>query len=239
MKKIFHINSITFITLVSLYFSFGLNISFWQLVFSKVSPDNFNTIVFACSLPFFIFIPLFMFFCLLVVPVIGRPLVAILLLLSAAADYAMSNLNVIIDSDMIRNFAETNLREAADFITVKALVCIFVMGIIPAALVLMTDIKFAPFVKETARRILLCLAMLLVLGAFAFTSYKEYASFGRNNSQARKYINTFNYIYAVGRYQQKKLNAERRFVVLDAAPVLNKVPDSRPKLLVLAVGETA
>lgn len=239
MKKIFHINSITFITLVSLYFSFGLNISFWQLVFSKVSPDNFNTIVFACSLPFFIFIPLFMLFCLLVVPVIGRPLVAVLLLLSAAADYAMSNLNVIIDSDMIRNFAETNLREAADFVTVKALVCIFVMGIIPAALVLLTDIKFAPFVKETARRLLLCLAMLLVLGAFAFTSYKEYASFGRNNSQARKYINTFNYIYAVGRYQQKRLNAERRFVVLDAAPALNKVPGSRPKLLVLAVGETA
>ena len=239
MKKIFHINSITFITLVSLYFSFGLNISFWQLVFSKVSPDNFNTIVFACSLPFFIFIPLFMFFCLLVVPVIGRPLVAILLLLSAAADYAMSNLNVIIDSDMIRNFAETNLREAADFITVKALVCIFVMGIIPAALVLMTDIKFAPFVKETARRILLCLAMLLVLGAFAFTSYKEYASFGRNNSQARKYINTFNYIYAVGRYYKRSMDARREFIILDKSPQLLPNPGGKPRVLILVVGETA
>ena len=48
-----------------------------------------------------------------------QPLIMLLMALSAASDYALQNLGVVINSDMIRNIAETTPREAADLITVS------------------------------------------------------------------------------------------------------------------------
>lgn len=237
--KRFTLSAQVFIFAVSLYFAFALNFTFWRFVFDKVRPDSLGTFVFAVSLPFFIFIPLFLFFSLITLPKIGKPLIVVLLLLSAAADYAMSDLGIVIDSDMVRNFAETNMREALDYVTLRSAAWVIFRGGLPVFLVLMTDIKFGTFAQEVRRRLAFCLSFLLLLCVFAATSYKEYASFGRNNNQVRRYINTFNYIYAVGRYYQKKQLANREFVILDEAPVIEKSLSGAPRLLVLVIGETA
>lgn len=98
------------------------------------------------------FIPLFLFFSLITLPKAGKPLIALLLVLSAAADYAMTNLGIIIDSDMVRNFAETNLRESMDFITLRSVLYVTFLGIMPAAAVLKTDIRFGSFGQELKQR---------------------------------------------------------------------------------------
>lgn len=233
------LSSRNFIFVVSLYFAFVLNMTFWRFVVEKISLNNWGTVIFAISLPFFIFVPLFWLFSLVMLPKIGKPLIAVLVLLSAAADYAISNLGIVIDSDMVRNFAETNLRESADFVTFRSVLKVLVKGGLPAFLILTADIKFSSLKEEAKRRFTYCLMFLLLLGVFAVTSYKEYASFGRNNNQVRRYINTFNYIYAVGRYYQKKQLANREFVVLDEAPLTEKSKSGSPRLLVLVIGETA
>lgn len=237
-KKIFHLSSTALLIAVSLYFAFFLNISFWNLTFHKVEINNFRTLIFAISLPFFIFIPLFVFFCLTAVPFFGKPLIILLLILSAAADYAMTNLGIVIDSDMVRNFFETNLREARDLITLRAVLYVTAVGIVPSVLLFFTDIRYDHPAKEAGKRLFYIFVCLSLLGIFAFTSYKEYASFGRNNSESRRYINTFNYIYAVGRYYQKKSNANREFVILDPRPEITK-KSATPRLLILVIGETA
>lgn len=80
---------------------------------------------------------------------------------------------------------------------------------------------------------------LLSVGAIASVSYKEYASFGRNNKQVRYYINTFNYIYAAGRYYKRAMDAGRKFVILDDAPRIVADTERKPRVIVLIVGETA
>lgn len=238
-KKRFSLSSRAFIFLVSLYFGIALNSAFWHFICSKAEFDSFKGLVFGLSLPFFTFIPLFLFFSLITLPKAGKPLIALLLVLSAAADYAMSNLGIIIDSDMVRNFAETNLREGMDFITLRSVLYVTFLGIIPAAAVFKTDIRFGSFGQELKQRFVYNISLLALLGIFAAACYKEYVSFGRNNSQVRKYVNTFNYIYAVGRYHQRQKWLNRKFTVLDAAPVINKTQTGRPRLLVLMIGETA
>lgn len=238
-KKCFSLSSCAFIALVSLYFAVVLNTAFWHFICRKAEFDSFKGIVFGLSLPFFMFIPLFLFFSLITLPKAGKPLIALLLVLSAAADYAMANLGIIIDSDMVRNFAETNLREGLDFITLRSVLYVAFLGIIPAAAVFRTDIRFAPFGQELRRRFFLNVSLLALFGVFAAVCYKEYVSFGRNNNQVRKYVNTFNYIYAVGRYHQRQKWLNREFVVLDTAPTTDKPDTGRPRLLVLIVGETA
>ncbi len=234
----FELSSTAFIAAVSAYFSFMLNIKFWQFVFEKVEVSNFSVVIFSLSLPFFVYIPLFWFFSLIVVPRVGKPLVMLLLVLSAASDYALQNLGVVINSDMIRNFAETNLREATDLITMHSVLYVLIVGVVPAFLVYRTKINFRSFGAEVRRRLLFFLAGLAVVGLIAAASYKEYASFGRNNNRVRYYINTFNYIYAVGRYYQRSLDANRKFEILDPAPSVEN-NGGTPRVVVLIVGETA
>lgn len=239
MKTKFSLSSTAFIAVISAYFSFMLNIKFWQFAFEIIEVSNLNVAFFTLSLPFFIYVPLFWFFSLIVLPRIGKPLVMILLVLSTASDYALQNLGIVINSDMIRNIIETNVREATDLITLHAVLYTAVVGIIPAILVYRTEIVFQPFKKELCKRLLYFLLGLLSILAIASVSYKEYASFGRNNRQARYYINTFNYIYAVGRYYKRSADAKREFVILDKNPTVLSETSDQPHVLVLIVGETA
>ena len=138
-----------------------LNIKFWQFALDKIEFSNFSMVSFAISLPFFIFVPLFWFFSLITLPRIGKPLIMILLILSAILDYALRNLGVVINSDMIMNVAETNLREATDLITLHAVFYVLVVGVFPAILVGFTNIKFQSFKKEFKNRFICFLTGLL------------------------------------------------------------------------------
>ena len=238
-KTKFTLSSTAFTAVISAYFSFMLNIKFWQFAFERIEISNFTVAIFAMTLPFFIFIPLFWFFSLIVVPYIGKPLIMLLLVLSAASDYALQNLGIVINSDMIRNFAETNLREATDLITLHAVFYVLIVGVIPAVLVYRTEIRFQTPGREIRNRLICFLIGLLSVGAIASVSYKEYASFGRNNKQVRYYLNTFNYIYAVGRYYKRAMDAGRKFVILDDAPRIVADRERKPRVMVLIVGETA
>ncbi len=239
MKKRFSISSSAFIAAVSAYFTFFLSIKFWLYIFEKVEIDSIKDFLFGCTLPFFIYIPLLWFFSLTVVPKLGKWAVMILLVLSAASDYALQNLGIVINSDMIRNFAETNLREASDFFTFHSVCYVFVVGIVPAILVFFADIRFSSFKNELKTRLLAFFISLALVGASAAVFYKEYISFGRNNKEVRYYINTFNYIYAVGRYYKNAADANRKFVILDASPTINPNKSAEPRVVVMIVGETA
>ena len=239
IKTKFSINSTLFLAIISVYFAFALNIKFWQFAVEKIEISSFSVFLFAVTLPFFIYIPIFWFFSLILIPRIDKPLISLLLILSAASDYALQNLGIVINSDMIRNFAETNIREAADFFTLHSVFYVLLVGVIPAILVWRTNIKYDSLTKEIKKRFLYFLIGLLTVGLIAAISYKEYASFGRNNSKVRYYINTFNYIYAVGRYYKRNADAKREFVILDSNPKLEANTNKKPRVVVLLLGETA
>ncbi|MBR2273385.1 MAG: DUF1705 domain-containing protein [Alphaproteobacteria bacterium] len=63
------------------------------------------------------FTPLYLLFNLIIFPPLAKPLIIVLLLLSAVAYYTMKNLGIIIDSSMIRNMLESNTREALNQVT--------------------------------------------------------------------------------------------------------------------------
>ena len=237
MKKIVF-SSGRFVFWLSVYFATVLNLSFWRFLWQHLEVGNVATFVFALSLPFFMFIPLYWFFNLIIVPYLAKPLAALLLIVSAAANYAMFRLGIFIDSDMYRNIIETNSREALDLVTLPAVLWVLVTGVLPAVLVAVSKIEYRPFGQELKTRLFRSFVLLLVLAGFAASSYKEYVSFGRNNNQVRKLVNTFNYIYAVGRHYQRQANANRQFVTLDSAPVLTS-KGGKKQVTVLVVGETA
>lgn len=237
MKKIVF-SSGRFVFGLSVYFATFLNMSFWRFLWLHLEVGNVATFVFVLSLPFFMFIPLYWFFNLIIVPYLAKPLTVLLLIVSATTNYAMFKLGIFIDSDMYQNIIETNSREALDLVTLPAVLWVLVIGVLPAALVAASKIEYRPLGQELKTRLFRSFVLLLVLAGFAASSYKEYVSFGRNNNQVRKLVNTFNYIYAVGRHYQRQANANRQFVTLDSAPVLTS-KGGKKQVTVLVVGETA
>ena len=237
MKKIVFFSGL-FVFGLSVYFATVLNLSFWRFLWQHLEVGNVATFVFVLSLPFFMFIPLYWFFNLIIVPYLAKPLTALLLIVSAAVNYAMFKLGIFIDSDMYRNIIETNSREALDLVTLPAVLWVLVTGVLPAALVVASKIEYRPFGQELKTRLFRSFVLLLILAGFAASSYKEYVSFVRNNNQVRRLVNTFGYIYAVGRHYQRQANANRKFVTLDSAPVLMS-KGGKKQVMVLVVGETA
>ena len=228
----FKIGSQALIFAATLYFTFGLNWALWRYFYDKVS---FGNPLFCIALPVLLCLPLFLVFNLIVLPKLAKPLLVVLLLLSSAANHLMYNLGIYIDRDMIRNAFETNVREASDFFTLTGLLWVFATGIVPAILLLMTKIEFAPARREVKKRLLSVGAALALGGVSAALSYKDIVAVGRNHKAARKIINTVNYVYSTVRYVQKL--KPRRFTVLEEN--IPAVRHQTPRVLVLVVGETA
>jgi lipid A ethanolaminephosphotransferase len=233
------IKSHWFILLVSLYFSFALNFSFWRFVINNIEITNFNVFVFTLSLLFFIFVPLYVLFNLIVQPYIGKPLLIFFLLMSSATNYWMYSLGIHIDADMIRNAFETNVREALDFVNLSSVVWVFVTGLVPAIFVASTKIKYQSCGKELLKRVVYVMVALLVAGGGVAISFKEYASFARNNREVRKILNTINYTYSIAHYFQRQGLVKREFKHIDKNAMHVPFEDPHVTVFVFILGEAA
>ena len=235
----FIIKSHWFILLTGFYFTFVLNCSFWRFICNNIEITNFDILVFIISLPFFIFTPLYIFLNLIVAPYIAKPLLVFFILTSSVANYFMYNLGVYIDVNMIRNVFETSTKEAFDLITFSGFIWILIAGIIPATIIAITKITYQSWVKETIKRTVYIVSVLLITGCLVATSYKEYASFGRNNRDIWKIINTANYTYSTVRHFQIQAQANKTFENVDENALLVPFEDPSVAVLVIMLGEAA
>ena len=233
------ISATKIIFIVALYFSSILNFSFWRYVCENIEVTNFKSAVFVVSLVFFIFIPLFMLFNLILTGKIGKWLTIILLLLSSIANYYMSVFNIYIDSDMIRNIAETNFNEASEHVSVSFWVVFLITGVVPAGLLCLVKIKTNSWQQELRTRSLAVFKGLLIAALLAAFCFKEYAVVGRNHNKITKLMNTLNYTYSTLRYYKKKSNVAKPLQILDASPSLSADANGQKNLIVLVIGETA
>jgi lipid A ethanolaminephosphotransferase len=241
MKKVreITINSSKVIFWLSVYFGTVLNLSFWRFVFNHVEITDGAVFVFAVSLFFFMVVPFFLLFNLLVVPFLAKGMIVFFLLTSSITNYLMVYLGVYIDTDMVRNAFETNTREAFDLITLPSVLWVVVTGVMPACFITLIKIKYDSLGREVFKRAVKMATSLMIIGVFALTSYKQYASFGRNNREVRKLLNTINYTYSTVRYFQLQAQADRQFKILDENAKLVPFEDPHLTVLVFILGETA
>ncbi|MDR1045485.1 MAG: phosphoethanolamine--lipid A transferase [Candidatus Adiutrix sp.] len=223
----------------SLYFTAALNLSLWRFAWANLEIKSAATFFFALSLPLFIFIGLYLIFNSLLWPYTYKPVLALLIPLSCAANYVMFQYGIFIDSDMMRNLFETNQREALDYLNFSALAWLILTGLLPSLAVIKARVLFKPFRRELAGRLTATVLCGLLLGLLAAGLYKEYAVFGRNNRQVTRLINPTNYIYGTWRYFQRRALAKREFVRIDEEVRHAPYQDGYFTVLVLVIGETA
>ena len=238
--KRFELSSTKLILIAALYFGLVLNFGFWQFVNAHFEISGWTGYAFWLSLPFFLVVPLYIFFNIIILPYIAKPLLIVLVGISSITNYAMFELGIFIDAEMFRNIVETNTREALDLVNLTSILWFVATALLPIALLLNIKIIYSSFKTELLKRLKYTLLSLLTILCFVPVSYKEYVSFGRNNREVRKLINTFNYIYAVGKHYKRQAEASRHFIILDDKPTISQdIKTTHKKLLILVVGETA
>ncbi|MFC3531780.1 phosphoethanolamine transferase [Vogesella facilis] len=225
----------------ALLFVLLFNLPFWQRMLHIVGPlDGHAVKMLGLS---FVLVTAFinLLLLLLVWPRIGRPLLTVLFVTTAAVSYFMSQYGVLIDTNMVRNAMQTDGAEVRDLITLKMVLTVLLLGGLPSLWLWQAPLSFRPALREVGSRVLALLITAGVLFGVAMAGYQDFASLFRNNRELRFAITPTNYLQATSSYF-KRVNAKAQplqQIGLDAKRGQGWPQGSKPRVLVLVVGETA
>ena len=166
----------------------------------------------------------------------------LVLLISASAAYFMDNYAVMIDKGMLRNVFATNVNEANELFSLRILITIFLLGILPAFLLIKTKVAYKPFFRGIFEKLAVVVVCVAVIAGTLLSNYQSLTFFGREHRELRHLINPTNYIFAL----KSIISTSIKSGVVVAKPVENDArkvayvnDDGKPNLVILVLGETA
>jgi len=234
------ISANTLIILLSCYFIAVFNQPFLSLAFTKLLALEEHSNTFMFTVPFLLLSLLLIIFSLFSVKYLLKPALIILTLISSLVFYATFTYGIVFDYSMMINVVETDNAEAFMYLNIEAVLFFLFSGILPACLVAFAKINYQPFTKELVQRVKLIGGAILLFLTIAYFFYSNYAAFGRNNHELKKYIVPIQYIdsgYKVIR--DKFFTAPIQFKIIDPKPVLQITETTKKNVIVLVIGETA
>jgi lipid A ethanolaminephosphotransferase len=171
-----------------------------------------------------------------------KPVLTLLFMVSAGVAYFMGQYGVLIDAGMLRNFAETNATEVRDLLSIKLLVYIVLLGVLPSWFLWKTPVNYRRWHRELLSKVLMCVASVAVIGGVALINYQGLSSLFRNHHELRLMVVPSNYIGAsFGYLREQVASARQPFVTVGEDAKLNPSWQTRDRksLTVLVVGESA
>ncbi|MGQ3902413.1 phosphoethanolamine transferase EptA [Mixta calida] len=232
-----------FLTGCALFFTFILNGMFIVRAAERTPLSHLHDYLFITTIPLVLFCAFMLVFNLLVLPWIGKPLLIILLLCGAGANYFMYSFGTVIDTNMVQNVFETDLQEATALLSPRYILWMLLMGVLPSLIILMVSVRQTrPWWFALAMRALWCIGSLLMILLIAALMYKDYASLFRNNKGLVKMVTPPNVVSGVIHYVDNRwLQGSKELVRIgqDAqkGPLIKAA--QKKTLVVFVLGETA
>ncbi|AXS85121.1 phosphoethanolamine--lipid A transferase [Marinobacter sp. Arc7-DN-1] len=231
-------NKSTLIVLVSIFLMAFDNRAFFSNII-EVYPLNLDNAAFLISLAVVFGAALIVILSLVCYRYSTKPVLITILMLSSFAAYFMDSYNTVIDTDMLRNVAQTNVSEASDLMSGTLAVYVILLGILPSLFVYRVQLT-----TGTVRRDILSTAKLAsislgvgVLTVVIFSNF--YASFIREHKILRYYANPSFYLVSTFKFAGSAIESSSlpfKMIAQDA----KAAPPERPReLTIMVVGETA
>jgi lipid A ethanolaminephosphotransferase len=167
-----------------------------------------------------------------------QPLLALLLVVAAAADFYAKRYGVVIDPSMVRNVLATDTREAGELLGADLIAHLALYGLLPAAGVMWVRLGERGWRREVAVRLgSLALAACVGLGAL-MSVFQDFGSTMRNDRSLRYAITPANVVWSLGTVGADRVSA--RVIAREPPDEIRRevTAGRRPTLLVLVVGET-
>ncbi|HDZ5107238.1 TPA: phosphoethanolamine transferase [Campylobacter jejuni] len=210
-----------------------LNFNLFEFVYEKNAQNWFITFVFVLA-----YFALVHVVCSLLFVKFFTKFFSILFILSSSLSvYFISFYGVLIDSNMIQNVVQTDIKEVKDLLNLKLILS---MGLALLLIFYVVKVKidyYGSFKSHIKIKIISIISGLIVVCAILISLSKTFIPFFRNYSEIRMYNIPFYQIYAGYSYYIRfvKTKSEFKTIANDAY----KENNHTKKLLVLVVGETA
>ncbi len=170
---------------------------------------------------------------------IARPLLTGLLLVTAAAAHFMNAYGVYLDADMLRNVLHTDSKESTELLSVQLLNPLL-LTLLPVVLLWRVRLRRRRWPRALGIRAAFLLATALIVAAGAMLSFQDISSLMRNHRDVRYLVTPANYVVALSNVMLASPPGPKRALLpvgLDAKQT-PRARSSKPRLLVLVVGET-
>ena len=240
MKLEYKISQTQLVVIVSLFLVVFGNFAFVKNVLA-VYPVDLGNIAFLLSLVMLFAsfnIVLLSLFC---IKKFAKPFLIVLLLVSSQAAYFMDSYNIIISDEMIDNIFKTDTNEAMDLVSIKQVLYLALLGVLPSVLVYNAKIDDMALTRTVFCNIILIVKALLVCAVLLFSLSDFYASFFREHRTLRFYANPTYYIYSIGKYVKGFFKPDSEYFREIAQDAKSSPSDSESerKLVIFVLGETA
>ncbi|QQQ01778.1 phosphoethanolamine transferase [Lysobacter enzymogenes] len=170
-----------------------------------------------------------------------KPLLTVLLLVTAGAAHFMSQYGVYLDTGMIRNVLQSDGKESAELFTGGLVLPLLLYGLLPALLLWRVRLKPRPLARAVLVRLGLLLASLALAGLALMGSFQDISALMRNHKEMRHLVTPANYLVSLTRVALDDSASRvrgRTPIGTDARVAAGRAAGAKPRLLVLVVGET-
>lgn len=226
--------------LVTLWLLLFANAELWRVLWRLVfNTDEVNWLL-AASLPVVVFVWVFTVLSLLSWGRLAKPLLCLVLISAAFASYFMSTYGIVIDYTMFTNVVETDVSEVSELLNWKLSLWVAMVGVLPIYVISQVPFRRKPWTKAVASRLIVLSLALVTLAGIVLSQYQSYASLLRNNREIRLILIPTNLFAAGHGYLKRQLATPKTLTAIGTDAVVPQLGVARkPKLLVLAIGETA
>jgi lipid A ethanolaminephosphotransferase len=169
-----------------------------------------------------------------------RPVLAVLFVATAFATFYMDRYSVFINTEMLQNVLHTDWPEAHELLTPALGLHLLLYGGVPLFVLSRVQIKPRPLGRSAGIRVFSVVAALALAALVVFPQFRAVSSLVRNHREARHLVTPTNYLssgFRLARDAVATPAAPREVIAADASRA-SGAAGQRPKLLVLALGET-
>lgn len=233
-----HCSANAFVVMIACYYCLVINIPFIQGSFSAITSLASFSWLFLLSVPLLLLCLLIIFFSIVSVRWLLKPINYLLLIISSGVLYGSLSYGVVFDYSMIQNTFETDSSEALSYLNPQLIGFLLLFCALPVFILSKVKIHFARPHQEAISRIKLIVACCLLIALVVANFYADYAATGRNNRILKKEIIPFQYLSSGYKYMRDQLlYSNIEFKSIDTAPTL--IAPNTTSVTVIVVGETA
>ncbi|WP_434212171.1 phosphoethanolamine transferase [[Pseudomonas] boreopolis] len=220
----------------SVFFALACNRMFWHASLATHPGD----IGFAVSLFFLLVSVHALLFGLLVWRWNAKPLLTLLFVTTAFATHYMNSYSVYLDADMLRNVLNTDHKESRELLTPALLWPLLFYAALPIAVLWRVRLRRRSWSRALGVRLLFLAAIAAVGAAGSMLSFQSLSALMRNHREVRYLATPVNYLVALKQdlKTDSPIKHKPKLPIEHDAMATPRAPGSRPRLLLIVLGET-
>lgn len=222
-----------FVLLMSLLNLLFFHFPFYTFVFKNVDYKSLNgIIIITCLIILMLVVNAFAFYLIFFLSrFVGKFLLVLFFIINAIAVYFINTYSVIIDESMIGNVLNTNYQESSSFLSIKLVLYIILLGVVPGIYIIKVKI-----INVTLKRFLITSSLsLLFILTLAFANARNWLWIDKNSKTLGGLAMPWSYTVNISLfYIHKHKENEKEILLPDAT-----IKDNKKSVVVLVIGESA